>query len=219
VQYTAETQGPYPSDGSNVSNGGVSNVLMQSGVLRSDIRSSFNGSSNVAAGVPLTLTITLANSNNLCAVLPGAAIYIWHCTRDGAYSLYAGSALAENYLRGVQVADASGRVTFTTIFPGCYSGRYPHIHLEVFRTIGMAVGGSSASLTSQFAMPRADCVSVYGSATGYSASVANLNAVTTSSDMVFGDNSATALAAETLSLSGSVAAGYAGSVTVGVPLS
>ncbi|MFT4251559.1 MAG: intradiol ring-cleavage dioxygenase, partial [Caulobacter sp.] len=83
-----ETNGPYPSDGSNSVNGVVSNILAVSGVVRSDIRSSFGSSTTTAPGVQLTLTITLANTNNSCAALSGYAIYIWHCTRDGNYSLY-----------------------------------------------------------------------------------------------------------------------------------
>ncbi len=169
--------------------------------------------------MPLTLTITLANSNNLCALLPGAAIYLWHCTRDGNYSLYSSGLTGENYLRGVQVANASGQVTFTTIFPGCYNGRYPHIHLEVFRSVGLAIGGSQSALVSQLALPRADCVTVYGGATGYSSSLTALNGITLASDNVFGDNTAAQLAAETIALSGNITNGYSGAVTVGVPLS
>jgi protocatechuate 3,4-dioxygenase beta subunit len=223
TRYSSETNGPYPSDGTNTVNGGVSNVLVQSGVVRSDIRGSFGSSSTVAPGVPLTLTITLANSNNLCSVLPGAAIYIWHCTRDGLYSLYSSGVTGENYLRGVQVADANGQVTFTTIFPGCYSGRYPHIHLEVFRTLALATGSgataNNSSLISQLAMPLAACQTVYAGATGYSASVANLAGAPLASDNVFSDNTAAQITAETPVLTGSIAAGYTGSVTVGVPLS
>ena len=160
----------------------MSNVLVQSGVVRSDLRSSFGGATGVAAGVPLTLTITLANSNNLCSVLPGAALYIWHCTRDGLYSLYSTGVTGENFLRGVQVADANGQVTFTTIFPGCYSGRYPHIHLEVFRTLALATSAGAtsrdSSLISQLALPRTECAAVYAGATGYASSATNLAGIT-----------------------------------------
>lgn len=221
--YPTETNGPYPSDGTNTVGGSVSNVLVQSGVVRSDLRSSFGGATGVAAGVPLTLTITLANANNLCAVLPGAAIYIWHCTRDGLYSLYSSGVTGENFLRGVQVADANGQVTFTTIFPGCYSGRYPHIHLEVFRSLALATDAGatarSSSLISQLAMPRDICTTVYAGATGYASSTSNLSGITTGTDNVFGDNTAAQIAAATPTLSGSVGAGYTGAVTVGVPLS
>jgi len=211
-----ETNGPYPADGTNSVNGTISNVLATSGIVRSDIRSSFGISTNTAAGVPLVLTIKLVNTNASCAVLAGYAIYIWHCTREGAYSLYSSGIQNENYLRGVQVTDSSGQVTFTTVFPGCYSGRYPHIHFEVFPSLAVATGKSNAVLTSQFAMPRDVASAVYSGATGYSASVANLAKVTTSSDGVFGDNTAAQIAAMTPTLAGSVANGFTGSVVVGV---
>lgn len=218
VAAASETAGPYPSDGSNTVNGSVSNVLAESGIVRSDIRSSFGSSTTVAEGVPMALTLTLLNSNNLCAPLAGYAIYFWHCTRDGQYSLYSNSIQNENYLRGVQVADANGQVTFQSIFPGCYSGRYPHIHFEVYPSLAMATLYTNKLLTSQIALPRDVCSTVYGSASGYSASVSNLAAVTIASDNVFGDNTSAQITAMTPSLSGSVAAGYTGTITIGVPV-
>ena len=211
-----ETAGPYPSDGSNTVNGSASNVLADTGVVRSDIRSSFGASTGTAAGVPLTLTLTLTNTNNSCVSLEGYAVYLWHCTRDGNYSLYSNSILDENYLRGVQVSDADGVVTFESIFPGCYSGRYPHIHFEVYPSLDLATLYTNKILTSQFAMPRDICSTVYGSADGYSASVSNLANVTTSSDNVFGDNTAAQITAMTPTLTGSVADGYIGTATIGV---
>lgn len=187
-----------------------------SGVVRSDIRSSFGTSTTVAAGVPLTLTITLVNTNSGCAALSGYAIYIWHCNETGSYSLYSSGIQNENYLRGVQVTDANGQVTFTTIFPGAYSGRYPHIHFEVYPSLATATKQGNAVLTSQFAMPRDIASAVYNATSGYSASIANLAAVTTSSDNVFGDNTAAQIAAMTPTMAGSVAAGFTGTVTVGV---
>ena len=59
------------------------------------------------------------------------AVYVWHCTREGEYSMYSASVADENFLRGVQVAGADGKVAFTSIFPACYSGRWPHIHFVV----------------------------------------------------------------------------------------
>ena len=212
-----ETNGPYPSDGSNTVNGMASNVLIQSGVVRSDIRSSFGSSSTVAPGVPLTLTLTVVNSNTSCTTLSGYAIYVWHCTRDGQYSLYSGSIQNENYLRGVQVTDANGQVKFTTIYPGCYSGRYPHIHFEVYSSLAMATLYTNRVLTSQMAMPRDISSAVYNSATGYSQSVTKLASVTTSNDNVFGDNTAAQIAQMTPSLSGDATAGFTGTVLIGVP--
>ena len=213
----SETNGPYPSDGSNTVNGQVSNVLAESGVVRSDIRSSFGSSTTVAGGVPLTLTLTLLNSNNLCAPLAGYAIYIWHCTRDGLYSLYSNGVQNENFLRGVQVADANGQVTFTTIFPGCYSGRYPHIHFEIYPSLSMATLYTNRVLTSQMAMARDVCSTVYSGATGYSASVSNLANVTIANDNVFGDNTTAQMAAMTPTLSGDISNGYTGTLSIGVP--
>ena len=68
-------------------------------------------------------------------------MYLWHCTADGNYSLYSSGITNQNYLRGVQVSDASGLVSFTSIFPGCYSGRWPHIHFEVYRSLALATSG------------------------------------------------------------------------------
>jgi protocatechuate 3,4-dioxygenase beta subunit len=212
----AETAGPYPSDGSNTVSGQVSNVLSESGIVRGDIRSSFGSSTTVAPGVPLQLTISLVNTNNLCAPLSGSVVYLWHCTRDGAYSLYSNGVQNENYLRGVQVADGSGILTFTTIFPGCYAGRFPHIHFEVYSSLSMATLYTNRILTSQMALPRDVCSTVYSGATGYVASVNNLAGVTTSNDNVFGDNSATQIAAMTPTLMGSAVAGYTGNITIGV---
>ena len=62
----------------------------------------------------------------------------------------------QNYLRGVQEADANGKVTFTTIFPACYSGRWPHIHFEVYPSLAAATSVATRSATSQIAMPKGD---------------------------------------------------------------
>lgn len=217
IANASETNGPYPSDGSNTIGGVVSNVLTQSGVVRQDIRTSFGSSTGVAAGVPLTLTLQLLNSNNTCTALSGYAVYLWHCTRDGLYSLYSSGVTGENFLRGVQVSDSSGMVTFQTIFPGCYSGRYPHIHFEVYPSLALATNYTNRTLTSQIALPRDVCSTVYAS-TGYGASATNLAGVTIASDNVFGDNTSAQIAQMTAATSGSVAAGCTASVVVGVPV-
>ena len=209
-----ETNGPYPADGSNSASGSVSNILTASGIVRSDIRSSFGSSTTTAQGVPLSLTVTVVNSNSACSPLVGYAVYVWHCTREGLYSLY--TVPAENYLRGVQVTDSNGQVTFQSIYPGCYSGRYPHIHFEIYPTLALATSYTNNVLTSQMAMPRDICTAVYNGASGYSASVTNLAGVTTSSDNVFNSSTAAQLAAQTPSLSGSVANGYTGTIQIGI---
>ena len=207
----AETAGPYPGDGTNSSSNGVANALALSGIVRSDMRTSIAGASGTAAGVPLTVTLTLVNTSASCATLVGYAVYLWHCDALGNYSMYAGSALNQNYLRGVQVSDANGQVTFTTIVPGCYSGRWPHMHFEVFRTLAAASSGANDIRTSQLALPQSVCQAVY-SQPGYSGSAANLAAVSLASDSIFSDGVSLQMATVT----GSVAAGYAASLQVGV---
>lgn len=209
-----ETSGPFPGDGSNTAPRGTSNILAESGVVRNDIRSSFGTSTNVALGVPLTLTITIADANKGCAPLPGYAIYVWHCTQDGLYSLY--TAPDENYLRGVQVAGVDGKVSFTTIFPGCYPGRWPHIHFEIYPSLESATSHENAVLTSQFALPEDVCAAVYASAPGYEPSATNLPAISIARDMVFADNSEAQMNMMTPTLSGDPKSGYAASATVAI---
>ncbi|GAB2542353.1 dioxygenase family protein [Brachybacterium huguangmaarense] len=177
-----ETNGPYPADGTN----GVT-VLTESGIVRSDIRSSFGTSSTTAEGVPMTLTLTLTNLAESNAAYEGVAVYVWHCNAAGEYSLYSEGLEEENYLRGVQVADADGKVTFTSIFPACYSGRWPHIHFEVYPDADSITSTDNLLATSQVALPQAVCETVYA-LDAYSGSSENLSQVTLDSDNVFGDD-------------------------------
>lgn len=211
-QIPTETAGPYPGDGSNSANGAVANALMLSGIVRSDIRTSIAGASGVAGGVPLTLTLRLVNSNASCVDLSGYAIYLWHCDREGRYSMYSSGVSAENYLRGVQVTGSDGTATFSTIIPGCYDGRMPHMHFEVYRNASTALSYTNKLRTSQIAFPTDVCSTVYNSAPGYSASVSNLARISFATDNVFSDGVST----QTASLSGSVAQGYTGALTVGI---
>jgi protocatechuate 3,4-dioxygenase beta subunit len=92
----------------------------------------------------------------------------------------------ENYLRGVQETDASGKVTFTSIFPACYSGRWPHIHFEVYPSLAKATSSANKIATSQMALTEEACKTVYATA-GYEQSLQNLSRVSLDSDNVFGD--------------------------------
>ena len=78
-----ETAGPYPGDGSN-----GPNVLAESGVVRSDITSSFAGATGKANGVPTTIEMKLLDVAAAGKALAGAAVYIWHCDMEGRYSIY-----------------------------------------------------------------------------------------------------------------------------------
>jgi protocatechuate 3,4-dioxygenase beta subunit len=200
-----ETAGPYPGDGSN-----GPNVLPLTGAVRSDIRSSFAGLSGTADGVPLTIAVTIVSAST-CAPLAGYAVYLWHCDRLGRYSLYTSGATSQNYLRGVQAADAGGRVLFTSIFPACYAGRWPHIHFEVYPTLAAAQSVANKVATSQIALPKVSCDEVYAT-TGYESSVRTLSQVSLATDNVFSDGSSLELA----TMTGSVSGGYTAALTVAV---
>ncbi|UPZ30058.1 intradiol ring-cleavage dioxygenase [Streptomyces sp. LRE541] len=124
VLMSSVTEGPYYLDGA---------------LVRKDITEGKDG-------IPLTLRITVQDTTESCAPVAGAAVEIWHCDAWGYYSGYTtanpgGSAPAESedgstaddktYLRGYQVANADGVVTFKTIVPGWYTPRTCHIHVKV----------------------------------------------------------------------------------------
>ena len=201
-----ETGGPYPADNSN----GV-NILDDSGIVRSDIRSSFGSSTTTAAGVPLQFSLTIRDAATGNAIV-GVGVYAWHCDAAGNYSLYSGGVENENYLRGVQQTDPAGTVTFTSIFPACYPGRWPHIHFEVYADVATAVAAGPILKTSQLALPKEACDAVYAT-TGYESSARNLGGVTLTSDNVFGDDGGIFQIA---TVSGDVTKGYTAALAVGI---
>ncbi len=179
-------------------------------MVRRDITSSFGAFSGRAEGVPLTFTLTLLDNANGCRPLAGAAVYAWHCDREGKYSMYDPELTNENYLRGVQEADASGQVTFTSVFPGAYSGRWPHIHFEVFQSLGNATAAGQVLAVSQIALTRAACDEVYATP-GYEGSVATMRRTTLQSDVVFRNDGGIYQLA---TMTGSAAEGYTAGLNV-----
>ena len=109
--------------------------------------------SNITAGqvgTKTTLTITVVDKS--CKPVKGAKVDIWHASASGVYSAVEG--VAGNFLRGTQVTNAAGKVTFTTIYPGWYPGRTMHIHFKVWRD-------GSPVLTSQFFASDANNKKIY----------------------------------------------------------
>jgi protocatechuate 3,4-dioxygenase beta subunit len=207
TEIPGETAGPYPGDGSN-----GPDVLSESGVVRTDITSSFGTSSTVATGVPLTIRFAVLDLANACEPYAGAAIYVWHCDQTGRYSMYTQGAENENYLRGVQAAGDDGIVEFTSVFPACYAGRWPHIHFEVYPSLEAATDSVNQIATSQIALPKEISDEVYATS-GYEQSLANMNGVSLERDNVFGDDAG---AHQLGTISGSVADGLV--VELAVPV-
>jgi protocatechuate 3,4-dioxygenase beta subunit len=178
ISTPAETVGPYPTKS-------------PTSWVRKDIRAD-------STGILMTLNITIQNKTNGCAALSGALVDVWHCDKDGNYSEY-GSATLQNvhFLRGRQTTDMSGLATFTTVFPGWYSGRAPHIHVHIYNASGKSL------LVTQIAFPKDVCDVVYGTATNFYTK--GLQDTTNERDNVFRDGFATEMAA----IAGTVKDGYA----------
>lgn len=204
AEMNTETAGPYPGDGSN-----GPDVLDMSGIARQDLTVSL-GTGTKVDGVPMTLKMQLQNlqTNQPYA---NAAVYLWHCDPQGRYSMYSNGVTGETWLRGVQLADATGTVTFHSIIPGCYDGRWPHIHFEVFEDINQITDAKNNVLTSQLAIPEAVCQSVYADSR-YTGSAANLNKITLKTDNVFSDGSDLQIP----QVGGDAKNGYELSISVGI---
>lgn len=202
-----ETAGPFPGDGSN-----GPDVLDDSGIVRHDIRRSFGSRRTLATGVPLRVNLTVTRAAKDYAPLAGAAVYAWHCDRAGRYSMYSPGVEEENYLRGIAKTDRHGTAWFRTIFPGCYPGRWPHIHFEVYSSVAAATSSGPIVKTSQIALPKAVCKKVYATR-AYVGSTGNLRSISLATDNVFGDDNAIHQLA---TVTGSLEKGYVANLTIGV---
>lgn len=179
----SETAGPFPTKSPST-------------LALADIRSD-------RPGLATTLQLTIKNKNTNCAALEGAIVDIWHCDKDGNYSEYGGTGIqstnytAVHFLRGRQTTNSAGAVGFTTIFPGWYPGRAPHIHVHVYDASGKSL------LVTQIAFPKDACDTVYTSSSLYSSR--GKQDTTNESDNVFRDGFTNEIAI----VEGSIANGYA----------
>ena len=197
----------FPGDGSN-----GPDVLDDSGIVRHDIRRSFGDSTTRATGVPLRVNLTVTRASKGYAPLPGLAVYLWHCDSAGRYSMYSSGVEDENYLRGIAKTDSKGTAWFQTIFPAAYSGRWPHIHFEVYSSVAKAVSNGPIVQTSQIALPQAACKKVYATS-GYAGSLSNLARTSLSTDNVFSDDKAIHQLA---TVTGNVKQGFVANLTIGI---
>ena len=204
---TNVTRGPYFVD--NQSDPHISSDVVDATISqRSDIRTDTKGSSGTQPGLPLTLTLNVSSySNGTCAPLPNAQVHIWHCNAQGIYSDVQ-SYTAENFLRGYEYTDANGQVTFTTVYPGWYSGRAVHIHVKV--RVFDSSGNVTTEATTQLFFDDSVSTAVYATSSSYSRSGARDTLNT--NDNIYASESPALLVA----LSGSAASGYTGNVSIGL---
>ncbi len=150
-----------------------------------------------------------------CSPLANAQVHIWHCNAQGIYSdVQAGSNggggdyTGENFLRGYQYTDSTGQVSFTTVYPGWYSGRAVHIHLKVRVFDGS--GNVTTEATTQLFFDDSITDAVYTANSDYSRT--GSRDVRNSSDSIYDAENPALL----LSLSGSPTTSYTGSISIGV---
>lgn len=187
----SETEGPFPTK-------------TPSSYVRSDI-------TDGRSGYKLIAKIAIANSNNDCTPITGAMVDIWHCDAEGNYSEYGGSGMqSSNYqsvhfLRGRQITDENGLVTFTSIFPGWYNGRATHIHVHVYNA-----AGNSLKVT-QIAFPEGSGTAV-AIVNGYKKGMSGYTY--NAKDNVFSDDKTNS---EVATVTGSIADGFNLTMKINVP--
>ena len=186
---------------------------LSSGFNRSDLRASVDGT-NLQAGVPLTLTLTVVDGDNACAPYANSQVDIWHCNAAGTYSNEAvESTLGQTWLRGYQITDAKGQVTFQTILPGWYEGRTTHIHLRIRSAYNEASATSDGSNTTQLFFPQSLVDTLASSVAPYSTE--GKNRTTNAGDRVYEEQTQ---ARNEVTPVGDVTGGYTASFTVSLPI-
>jgi protocatechuate 3,4-dioxygenase beta subunit len=183
------------------------------GFNRSDVRANLDGSEQ-QPGIPLALTIYVYDQEHGCAPISGVQIDIWHCNAAGVYSdIAAESTSTKQWLRGYQLTDATGKVQFTTIFPGWYQGRTTHIHARLRSSYSEASSTSDGTNTTQmfFAQTLIDMIAT--SVTPYNTE--GTNSTTNASDHVYSGETD---GANLLTLTGDTTNGYAAVLAIYLPI-
>jgi protocatechuate 3,4-dioxygenase beta subunit len=187
-----------------------------SGYNRSDIRSDVAGT-NIQSGVLFTLNIYVYDRKNSCVAVQNAQVDVWHCNMAGIYSGIQSSTngkgadyTSQSWLRGYQLTDSSGLVSFTTIVPGWYTGRTTHIHIRFRSTYDTSSDGSTN--TAQLFFDQTFINNLNTSVSPYSTH--GSNSVTNAGDSIYNAEGGTTV----LSLSGSASAGYTATFSVYLPL-
>ncbi len=174
----SETEGPFPLD------------LTENATF---FRKAVN---ETKTGVVLNVKLRIIGSNN-CLPMKNVRVNIWHCDKDGVYSGYSNSMnagiIGSTYCRGYQFTDNDGVASFTTIFPGWYSGRVCHIHFKV--TVS-----TSYAAVSQLTFPVAEKNALYRANSALYTKGADPQSITT--DNIFSDGYTLQLATLTQNAAG-----------------
>lgn len=184
-----------------------------SGYNRSDIRSNLDGS-DTQSGIPLTLHLYVYDFDNSCAAMSGVQVDIWHCNAAGIYSNESvEGTVGQSWLRGYQLTDSTGAVTFKTIVPGWYQGRTTHIHLRLRSSYNSSASLSDGSNTTQLFFPQSLVDTIDTTISPYSSE--GKNSTTNSGDRVYTDQTGGKME---MTLSGDSTNGYVASVIIGLPI-
>ena len=181
--------------------------------MRRDLRSSIGTSTTTATGVPLTVNLTVLDSADGYAPWPGSPSTCGTATRRAATRCTRRAWRTRTTCAACSRPTPSGTATFTTVFPGCYPGRWPHIHFEVYRSTAEATSAGQIVRTSQIALPQAACEAVYADAATYPGSADNLSGTSLHPRHVFGDDGGIHQLA---TVTGDATSGYVANLTVGV---
>jgi protocatechuate 3,4-dioxygenase beta subunit len=168
---TTDIEGPFYIDEAEV----MDDVSM----VRADIRDGHKG-------VEFRLHFRMLDARKSCAPIANAELYVWHCDADGYYSGFSGQdptvpymgsanpspSNVDRFCRGIQLSDAMGVASFTSIYPGWYAGRPLHVHLMA-RIKGQAM---TRLITTQLYFPADFTVDVHTTEPAYMARSANIPA-------------------------------------------
>ncbi|KLJ13591.1 hypothetical protein EMPG_09400 [Blastomyces silverae] len=105
-------------------------------LIREDVRSGVGG--KVESGVALHLDINVIDVSN-CQPIPDAYVELFGCNSTGVYTGVVArgngdgnpAEIDSNALRGIQPTAQNGTASFTTLFPGHYTGRANHLHIII----------------------------------------------------------------------------------------
>jgi protocatechuate 3,4-dioxygenase beta subunit len=183
------------------------------GFNRSDIRSNLDGT-ETQSGVPLTLTLYVYDSENSCAAYANAQVDVWHCNASGVYSdIAAEQTSSSQWLRGYQITDSAGKVTFTTVVPGWYQGRTTHIHVRIRSSYSEASSTSDGTNTTQVFFSQTLVDSLATTVAPYSSE--GKNTTTNASDHVYtGETNGETL----MALTGDATNGFAATFAIYLPI-